>query len=305
MTHLRSGAALPSPNRHSDTVPPKGTGSSAGFLDASPCRPNSGRMDHDKLLAALAGTMRSAGTLIEEVRALGVVGRKKADASLVTEADERAELLLESAILALEPDAVIVGEEAVAAGRIPEAACRFWLLDPLDGTKDFVSGGTDYTVNAGLIVDGVPVLGLVLHPPTMRLWAGAAGAAWREDGVGSRVPITARPLPAQPAIVTSHSHLDDRTRAWATAVTAGVARPAGSSLKFCLLAEGSADIYPRFGPTSEWDTAAADAVLRAAGGMTLDGDGRPFRYGKPNYLNGAFLALGDPSALDRLPPFRA
>jgi 3'(2'), 5'-bisphosphate nucleotidase len=258
---------------------------------------------HHPYIDALAPAVREAGELIERIRAAGVVARDKADASPVTEADEQAEHLLAAAIAAVDPGALIVGEEACAAGIKPDPAARFWLIDPLDGTRDFVAGGPDYSVNVALIEAGTPVLGLVLAPRDGTLWAGAAGTgAFRERPGARREPIATRPLAARPVVVTSRSHLDDRTRDYAAAIAGGETRPSGSSLKFCLLAEGAADVYPRFGPTSEWDTAAGDAVLRAAGGLTRHPDGRAFGYGKPEFLNGAFLALGDPAAADRLPP---
>ncbi len=262
---------------------------------------------HAELLEVLAPAVREAGQLIERLKASGLVQRTKADKSPVTEADEAAERLLDAAIRKLDPEAVIVGEEAVSAGILPDATARFWLIDPLDGTRDFMNGGSDYSVNVGLIENGVPTLGLVLHPPTATLWTGAGGlGAWKEAPDLARTAIRTRPYPgAAPRIVTSRSHLDDRTRAWCEACTAADTHPSGSSLKFCLLAEGTADAYPRFGPTSEWDTAAADAILRAAGGMTLGGDGKPLGYGKPRYLNGPFLAVADQTAPPKLPPFAA
>lgn len=260
---------------------------------------------HAELLEALAPALREAGALIEKLKAGGLASRDKADKSPVTEADEAAEMLLETAIRQIDPQAVIVGEEAVAAGILPEPSGRFWLIDPLDGTRDFIGGGTDYSVNVGLVEAGVPTLGLVLHPPTGHLWTGAKGlGAWKEGPDLPRQAIRARPWSGTaPLVVTSRSHLDDRTRAWCEACAGATTRPSGSSLKFCLLAEGEADAYPRFGPTSEWDTAAADAILRAAGGLTLGGDGEPFAYGKARYLNGPFLAVADPAAPALLPAF--
>jgi 3'(2'), 5'-bisphosphate nucleotidase len=261
---------------------------------------------HAELLEALAPAIREAGQLIERLKAGGLVQRDKADKSPVTEADEAAEALLEAAIRRLDPDAVIVGEEAVASGILPIATDRFWLIDPLDGTKDFIGGGSDYSVNVGLVEEGIPTLGLVLHPPTGTLWTGATRlGAWKEAPDLPRKAIRGRPYPGvAPLVVTSRSHLDEETRAWCTACAGATTHPSGSSLKFCLLAEGAADAYPRFGPTSEWDTAAADAILRAAGGITLGGDGNPLAYGKPRYLNGAFLAVADPNAAAKLPEFR-
>jgi 3'(2'), 5'-bisphosphate nucleotidase len=254
------------------------------------------------LIEALLPAVRAAGALIEEIRQAGVNMRTKADASPVTEADERAESLLTAAIRAADPGGVIVGEEASAAGVQPEPGARYWLIDPLDGTKDFIAGGSDYSVNVALVEKGVPVLGIVLAPRDGTLWAGAAGhGAFRERAGTAREPIATRPYPARPTVVCSRSHLDDATKRYAEAL-GGSVQPSGSSLKFCLLAEGAADVYPRFGPTCEWDTAAGDAVLRAAGGMTHDASGAAFPYGKPKFLNGAFLAVGDPAAHDRLPP---
>ncbi len=253
---------------------------------------------------ALEAAMREAGRTIEALKASGLAARDKVDSSPVTEADEAAERILEAAVRSVDPAAAIVGEEAASAGHLPPPSGRFWLIDPLDGTRDFIAGRDGYTVNLGLVVDGVPRFGLVLHPPTGRLWGGAMGeGAWLEPAGGARTPISARALPAAPALVVSHSHLDDRTKAWAEAVEGATRTGAGSSIKFCLLAEGAADAYPRFGPTMEWDTAAADAVLRAAGGVTLGADGQPLRYGKAGYRNGPFLALGDPNAAAALPRF--
>jgi len=263
-------------------------------------------LDHARLLEALTPAMREAGRLIEQLKAAGCEARDKADKTVVTEADEAAERLLEAAIRAADAAAVIVGEEASAAGIQPDACSRFWLVDPLDGTRDFVDGGLDYSVNIGLIENGETVLGLVLHPPSQTLWTGAKGlGAWKESAAGTRDAITTRPLAHPPTIVTSRSHLDAKTRAWVEAIPGAISCPSGSSLKFCLLAEGAADAYPRYGPTSEWDTAAAHAILLAAGGIMVDVFAQPFRYGKPDYLNSSFLALGDPAAASRLPVFSA
>jgi 3'(2'), 5'-bisphosphate nucleotidase len=263
-----------------------------------------------ELIERLTPALREAGALIEQLKAGGCNDpdrqRGKADKSPVTDADEAAEALLMAAIGALDPHAVIVGEEASAAGVQPDASARFWLIDPLDGTRDFVEGGPDYSVNVGLVEDGVPTLGLVCHPPSGTLWTGARGlGAWKEAPGTPRTRIHARPLASPPVVVTSRSHLDQRTRAWVAAIPGAESRPSGSSLKFCLLAEGAADVYPRYGATSEWDTAAADALLRAAGGTTLAAGGLPLGYGKAGYLNSSFLALADPAAAPTLPAFEA
>jgi 3'(2'), 5'-bisphosphate nucleotidase len=256
--------------------------------------------------SCLEAAMREAGARIEELKAQGLEARDKADKSPVTIADEAAEAIIEAAVRRIEPDAVIIGEEAASAGHMPPPTGRFWLIDPLDGTRDFLGGRDGYTANLGLVVEGNPVFGLVLHPPSGRLWTGTTGlGAERVQADGSRLPIATRAMPGAPALVVSHSHLDERTAGWADAVAGATRTSAGSSIKFCLLAEGTADAYPRYGPTMEWDTAAADAVLRAAGGATFDEAGQPFCYGKPGYRNGAFLAVGDPGAVALLPRFGA
>lgn len=258
------------------------------------------------LLDALAPAMRAAGRLIEAIRLGGATTLEKADKSPVTEADTQAEALLEAAILAIEPHALIIGEEGCAMrGSVPLAANRFWLLDPLDGTRSFVEGSDDYSVNVGLVVGGEAVAGLLLAPRSGVLWAGVAGeGAWREDADGRRRAIRTRALAQPPVAVTSRSHLDRRTRDYCDRAAAAT-EPSGSSLKFCLLAEGLADVYPRFSPTSEWDTAAGHAILSAAGGEVVDENGAPFRYGKPGAKNPGFLAVGDPAAFALLPPLSA
>ena len=260
-------------------------------------------MTHAELIAELVEPVRAAGRLIEDIRARGFETMAKADRSPVTEADQAAETLLARALARIDPGAQLVGEEACAiAGGTPATGTRFWLIDPLDGTKSFIEGADDYSVNIGLIEDGVPVVGLLLAPATGVLWAGAVGhGAWREEAGGTRRAIRSRPLASPPAAVTSRSHLDARTRAYVAAIPGCGAVASGSSLKFCVLAEGAADVYPRFGPTSEWDTAAGHAILRAAGGEVFKAGGGVLGYGKPGCRNGGFLALGDPGARTRLP----
>ncbi|MDT7934582.1 MAG: 3'(2'),5'-bisphosphate nucleotidase CysQ [Sphingomonadaceae bacterium] len=261
------------------------------------------------LLDTLAPAMREAGRLIEAIRLSGCAAAEKADKSPVTEADQQAEVLLAAAIRAVDTGAQIVGEEECAeCGGVPEAASRFWLIDPLDGTKSFIAGSDDYSVNVGLVVDGDPVLGLLLAPRTGVLWAGVVGhGAWREVPSQGREPIaTHRPARERPVVLTSRSHRDKRTEAWIADLPGGAeVLPSGSSLKFVALAEGRADLYPRFSPTSEWDTAAGDAILRAAGGTTLCEGREPFRYGKPGCRNAGFLAVGDPAIVSALPPLLA
>jgi 3'(2'), 5'-bisphosphate nucleotidase len=185
----------------------------------------------------------------------------------------------------------VIAEEEVAAGRIPAHDDCYFLVDPLDGTKEFVRGGDDYTVNIGLIESGAPKLGIVFAPATGRLHgACVGGGAWVDEGHGRR-PIRTPPRGEQVTAVASKSHHNQATIDYLEAAvgTCGYVS-IGSSLKFCIVAEGEADIYPRAAPTSEWDTAAGHAVLLAAGGLVDGPDGRPLRYGKPTFLNRAFVA---------------
>lgn len=259
-------------------------------------------LDRPELIDILAPVMRAAGRLIEAVREAGFEARGKDDLSPVTEADERAELLITAALAAADPDTPIVGEEAHAAGHRPDPCARFWLIDPLDGTKDFIAGRAAYSVNIALVEGGRPVLGLVLSPRDGVLWAGAEGhGAFRQLPGEGRMPIAARACADPPVVVVSHSHLDDDTKDYLSRLGLVVLEPAGSSLKFCRLAEGSADVYPRYGPTMEWDTAAGHAVLLAAGGAMRGMDGRDFGYGKPGYMNSGFLAVGAEATFAALP----
>ncbi|NBB65840.1 3'(2'),5'-bisphosphate nucleotidase CysQ [Pseudomonas sp. ODNR1LW] len=229
----------------------------------------------------------------------------KSDDSPVTQADRAAEALILERLAALYPGVQTVAEEAVAADGAPASADDwFWLIDPLDGTKGFVRGGEAFTVNIALMHDGYPVAGVVTAPATATTWrtdtpgGGAfrrqfgeqqqgeahAGAEWR--------PIKVRDRPQEGMALLSHSVSDEE--AARLAARHGCTRWQGtdSSLKFCLIAEGRFDAYPRSGPTSEWDTAAGQAVLEAAGGRVLADDGQRLAYGKPNFLNGPFVAMG-------------
>jgi len=201
----------------------------------------------------------------------------------------------------------VIAEEEVAAGRIPAHGDLFFLVDPLDGTKEFVRGGDDYTVNIGLIEGGTPKLGAVFAPATGRLHGGLVGqGAWLDEGSGQR-PIAVRPRSEQLIAVASKSHLNQATIDYLCEAAGGCDYVAiGSSLKFCIVAEGKADIYPRASPTSEWDTAAGHAVLLSAGGLVDGPDGDALRYGKPTFLNRGFVATSGwkPPRLDAyLEPF--
>jgi 3'(2'), 5'-bisphosphate nucleotidase len=231
----------------------------------------------------------------------------KLDQSPVTEADRAAELVILAALARAAPGVPVIAEEEVAAGRIPAHDDTYFLVDPLDGTKEFVRGGDDYTVNIGLIENGEPRLGVVFAPATGILHGGCIGdGAWVDEG-GARRPIRTRERAEQITAVASKSHLNQATIDYLEAAvgTCGYIS-VGSSLKFCLVAEGKADIYPRASPTSEWDTAAGHAVLLAAGGLVDGPDGIELCYGKPAFLNRAFVATSGwkPPRLDPyLEPF--
>lgn len=238
-----------------------------------------------------------AGEVILEVYGTDFDVRHKGDDSPVTEADERAEALILPALRDLLPDIPAIGEEAVSQGNaetLPEGGI-FWLVDPVDGTKEFLRRSGEFTVNIALIENTVPVLGVVTAPALKRGFrACGAGTAERRDGDGDWQPIAVRPIPADGAIVaSSRSHGD---RAKIEELLAGMTIrdhvTAGSSLKFCLLAEGTADVYPRYGPTSEWDTAAGHAVLAGAGGSIRKLDDTDLAYGKPGWRNPEFIARG-------------
>jgi 3'(2'), 5'-bisphosphate nucleotidase len=238
---------------------------------------------------------QAAAVILDHYRDDAAV-RLKADASPVTAADEAAEAVILAGLASLTPSIPVVAEETVAAGRIPDiGGGPFWLVDPLDGTKEFISRNGEFTVNIALIEGREPALGVVLAPALGKVWLGARGHGAMvldgEDAAPRRIAV--RPKPARPVAVASRSHSDPQTEAFLD--EAGVAEriSAGSSLKFCLVAEGKADLYPRFGRTMEWDTAAGHAVLSAAGGRVTTRDGAPFLYRKPGFENPGFIARGD------------
>jgi 3'(2'), 5'-bisphosphate nucleotidase len=264
-------------------------------------------------LEEVCALVRAAGHAAMDVYAGSFTVDCKGDGSPVTEADRRAEEILVAGLERLAPEVPIVSEEAAedAGGRLPwngdgVRPAAFWLVDPLDGTKEFVSRNGEFTVNVALIEDHAPVLGVVLAPALERLFAACKqSGAIIEDAAGRR-SVAARPAPAEGAtIVSSRSHGDpEALERFAAGRRITAQMTAGSSLKFCLLATGQADLYPRFGRTMEWDTAAGDAVLRAAGGRVTDLSGSVLRYGKPGFENPHFIAWGrgrDEADTGRLP----
>ena len=237
-------------------------------------------------LCALA---REAGRAIMAVYATPFEARAKADHSPVTAADEAAEQLIVAGLTRLTPEIPIVAEEAVAAGRAPtRLGARFWLVDPLDGTREFIARNGEFTVNIALIEGGRPTLGVVLAPAIDALYWSDGRQAFRGE-----TPIRARsPATDGLVVLASRSHRTPETDAYIAALKVKSLASAGSSLKFCQLAAGEADLYPRHGRTMEWDTAAGDAVLRAAGGSVTTLDGHALVYGKPGFENPHFIARG-------------
>jgi 3'(2'), 5'-bisphosphate nucleotidase len=246
-------------------------------------------------LEGLERIANEAGALILQVYGTDFAVRGKEDQSPVTEADERAERLIVPALQALAPGVPVVAEEAVAAGHVPDVGELFWLVDPLDGTKEFISRNGEFTVNIALVHAGRPVLGVVFAPALGRMFLGDVGrGAWIQDAT-SRREIRCRPVPeAGLTVVASRSHGDAAALdAFLAGRKVAALANAGSSLKLCLVAAGEADLYPRLGRTMEWDIAAGHAVLSAAGGGVRDLKGQPLRYGKPGFDNPHFVAAAD------------
>jgi len=254
-------------------------------------------LDLPALLEAVVAIVLAAGCEVMEIYHGDFCVSAKGDDSPVTEADLRAEALIVPALQALLPGVPVVAEEAAAGGRLPETGALFWLVDPLDGTREFVSRNGEFTVNVALVRDGRPVLGVVQAPALERLYAGATGlGAFIQLGndAGSRRAIACRPPPAEGlTVLASRSHGDAAALdAFLAGRPVACLRGVGSSLKLCELAAGQADLYPRFGCTMEWDIAAGQAVLEAAGGQVLDRQGGSLRYGKPGFQNPDFVAWG-------------
>ncbi len=258
------------------------------------------------MLQSMIYSAQRAGGAIMAVYATDFAVRDKPDASPVTVADEAAEKIILADLAAIAPEIPVVAEEAVAAGHGPALmgstiAERFFLVDPLDGTKEFISHRDEFTVNIALIESGVPVLGVVFAPARRELFWGDVRArrAGRIDAdpdgtmpsMGSGIHARMPPADGLTA-VASRSHRTPETDAFLTRHQIREFRSIGSSLKFCLVATGEADIYPRLGTTMEWDTAAGHAVLLAAGGSVTGLEGEPFTYGKPAFRNGHFVAWG-------------
>ncbi|MFT3997434.1 MAG: 3'(2'),5'-bisphosphate nucleotidase CysQ [Asticcacaulis sp.] len=261
----------------------------------------------DVPLILLTVVALKAGARIMEIYGAGFTVASKSDESPVTEADAAAEAVIIEELAQLARPIPVVAEESVSAGHIPETGEAFFLVDPLDGTREFISRNGEFTVNIAYIEKGEPVAGVVYAPALGEIFWGARGkgafkAPVRHGVIGAQTPIAVRTAPEDGlTAIGSRSHGSPETEDWLKAYDVRDFVAAGSSLKFCRVAEGVADLYPRHGRTMEWDTAAGDAILRAAGGAVTTFDGQPLTYGKrtpegaPDFANPYFVASGDPA----------
>jgi 3'(2'),5'-bisphosphate nucleotidase len=251
----------------------------------------------DELAAELGKIVAEAGKVIMAMQASDIEARRKADGSPVCRADLEAERLILARLAAAMPNVPVIAEESFApgSGPVPE---RFLLVDPLDGTREFLGGHKDFTVNIALIEAGEPIVGAICAPALDQVYVGGATASQADlaDGaLGPMQPIGTRAVPAAGLrALASRSHLNPETQQWLDRHPMADLQRVGSSLKFCLIARGDADVYPRIAPTMEWDTAAGHAILNAAGGCVLGLDGSPLRYGKSDagFKNAGFIAWG-------------
>ena len=252
----------------------------------------------------------AAGPVVMSEYRDGCQARAKGDLSPVTAADERAEALILDLLRARAAPIAIVAEESAARGERPAVGDAFVLVDPLDGTREFLSRNGEFTINIALVRERAVAAGAVYAPAIGRLWFAGERAFACTAPVGATLPppavrrlLKTRASPGSGLVaLASRSHCDPATEAFLSKLPISERRSAGSSLKFCVLAEGEADVYPRFGTTMEWDTAAGEAVLHAAGGTVVSADGGAFLYGKAeaSFRNGGFIAWGDPSLPTRL-----
>ena len=250
-------------------------------------------MNNTALLELAADLAHRAGDAILAIRARGFETLRKADLSPVTEADHAAEAIIVAGLRAATPDIPVIAEEEMEAGIAPDVDHDYWLVDPLDGTREFSALRDEFTVNIGLVRHGVAVLGVVGVPAYGEIFAGCPGIVWKQTPLG-RTPIRARRVPDAGLHVLASRHYSGDHRLDEYLVGRKVDRVTnmGSALKIVRLAEGAGDLYPRFGRTMEWDTAAPQAILEAAGGHLTTLDGAPFRYGKPGWENPPFVCTG-------------
>jgi 3'(2'), 5'-bisphosphate nucleotidase len=266
-----------------------------------------------QLLDALTDIVARASAVTLATSFSEVAHRIKTDLTPVTAADEASEALIVAGLAELLPGVPVIAEEEAAAQRLPASIePSFIIVDPLDGTREFLAGRDEFTVNVGIVTNGVPIAGLIAAPARGLLWRGiiGGGAERMHLRLGSaqakaygRAPIHTRPAPGRLTIATSRSHLDENTEDFLARLPLAKRYLCGSSVKFCYLAQGEADIYPRLSPTREWDVAAGCAILAAAGGTVIRPQGGPLQFGRmpEKFLVPGFIALGDPSIMATLP----
>ncbi len=267
-------------------------------------------LDSAGLITHIESLSVEAGNAILQAREKGIEATDKPDGSPVTEADLAADRIIIEGLDRIAPGIPAVTEETYTAAADHEAE-EYWCVDPLDGTKGFINGGKNFTVNIALIANRTPQLGVIYAPALGVLWAGHRDTAWRreikspsaEAKLEDFTPVhTINVLTANlehPTVVATRSHRGPKLEAWIESLNVRDAIAVGSSLKFCTIAEGKADLYPRTGSTMEWDTAAGQAIVEAAGGRVLNADGKRFGYGKPDRRNGYFAAM---ARIDGAPP---
>ncbi len=251
-------------------------------------------MDNQSLVELAVRLVEAAAVEILAVQTAGFTVQSKDDTTPVTLADMRAEKVITAGLRAATPHIPVIAEEEVAAGRITAPGTEFWLVDPLDGTREFAAGRPEYAVNIGLVRNGKVVLAAVASPATNEVYYGIVGmGAWKKSPSGTAA-ISARAAPAEGLTIMASRHYKDDPALAAYLAQFKIASVTniGSALKFCYLAEGKADFYPRLGRTMEWDTAAPQAVLEAAGGSVLTMDGAPMGYGKIGFENPHFVCWG-------------
>jgi 3'(2'), 5'-bisphosphate nucleotidase len=258
-----------------------------------------GASDPASLVGGLLQIARAAGKAALVHYGRGAAARAKLDGSPVTDADDAAEAVILAGLARLTPDIPVVSEERIAAGdrpfRASAAPARFWLVGPLDGTKEFVAGNGEFCVNIGLVVDGYPAIGVIHAPVDDITWAcDGRGAVFRTVRDGPRLPIATRVAPpGGVVVVSSRSHArGPALDAYLEDFHVAGRRILGSAIKLAIVAGGEADLYPRFGPTSEWDTCAGQAILEQAGGSVVTLSGNRLAYGKPKFANPDFIARG-------------
>jgi 3'(2'), 5'-bisphosphate nucleotidase len=251
-------------------------------------------MDDTALLDLATKLAWQAAELILSIRARGFTTSHKSDRSAVTDADRAAEDLITAGLRAATPLIPVVAEEEIASGYVPRAGAMTWFVDPLDGTRDFAAGRDTFCVNIGLVRGVVPLLGAVCIPATAEIFGGIVGVgAFKQDAAGRR-PIRTRAVPEAGLVVVANRRFEDdpQLRAFLTGRKVASVTHIGSAIKVCRVAEGVADLYVRFGRTMEWDTAAPQAILMAAGGRFTQLDGAALVYGKPGWANAGFLVQG-------------